>query len=113
MESKHDNYFLVNSYYLHKELPDLSNVRAPLSKRLHLARALQTEINTTDSFFCVSLAREWGAMNPLSGKVESSKPSWPSKSRGELAHSSGSHGSSRLKYNLLAPISVNCGISHK
>ena len=23
MESKHDNYFLVNSYYLQKELPDL------------------------------------------------------------------------------------------
>ena len=32
MESKYDNYFLANSYYLQKELPDLSNVRAPLNK---------------------------------------------------------------------------------
>ena len=32
MESKHDNYFLVNSCYLQKELPDLNNVRAPLGK---------------------------------------------------------------------------------
>ena len=32
MESKHDNYLLVNSCYLQKELPDLSNVRAPLGK---------------------------------------------------------------------------------
>ena len=71
MESKHDNYFLVNSYYLHKELPDLSNVRAPLSKRLHLARALQTEINTTDSFFCVE---KWS--HPSPPDLQSQEGNW-------------------------------------